>query len=54
MFKKAEADLEILTDINVLLMIEKGIKGGINHAIHKYAETSNKHVKNYDKNKELS
>ena len=36
------------------LMIEKGIRGGICHAIHKYAKANNKYKKNYDKNIELS
>ena len=38
----------------MLLMIEKGIRGGINHAIHRYAKANNKYMKNYDKNKESS
>ena len=35
-------------------MIEKGIKGGMYHPIHRYAKPNNKYMKNYDKNKELS
>ena len=35
----------------MLLMVEKGIRGGITHTIHRYAE-ENKYIKNYDKNKE--
>ena len=33
----------------MLLMVEKGIRGGIYHAIHRYANANNKYVKNYDK-----
>ena len=33
-------------------MIEKGIRGRIIHAIHRYAKTNNKYMKDYDKNKE--
>ena len=35
-------------------MIEKGIRCGIHHAIHRYAEANNKYMKKYDKNKESS
>ena len=50
--KKTEVRLELLTDINMLLMVEKGIRDGICHAIHRYAKANNKCMKNYDKNKE--
>ena len=33
-------------------MVEKGIRGGICHAVHQYAKANNKHIKDYDKNKE--
>ena len=35
-------------------MVEKGIRQGICHAIHQFAKTNNKYIKNYDKNKESS
>ena len=34
----------------MLLMVEKGIRGRICHAIHRYAKANNKYMKNYDKN----
>ena len=43
-----------LTDINKLLMVEKGIRGGICHSIYQYAKAKNKYMKDYDKNKESS
>ena len=52
--KKTEVKLELLTNINMLLMVEKGIRGGICHAIHRCAKADNKYMKNYDKNKESS
>ena len=54
MFKKTGIKLELLTDVNVLLMVEKGIRGGTCHAIHRYAEANNKYMNKYDKNKESS
>ena len=35
-------------------MVEKGIKGGICHAIHRYAKANSKYMKDYDENKETS
>ena len=51
---KTELELELLTEVDMLLMVEKGIRGGICHAIHRYAKANNKYMKNYDKNKESS
>ena len=39
--KKTGAELELLTDIDMLLMVEKGNWGGICHAIYRYAKTNN-------------
>ena len=52
--KETAVKLELLTDVNMLIMVEKEIKGGICHAIHRYAEANNKYMKNYNKNKDLS
>ena len=54
MSKKTSVKLELLTDYDILLMVEEGIRGGICHATHRYAKANNKYMKNYDKNKESS
>ena len=52
--KKTKVKLDLLTDIDMLLMVEKGIRGGICHSIYRYAKANNKYMKDYDKNKESS
>ena len=52
--KKTEVKLELLTNVDMLLMVQKGIRGGICHAIHRYPKANNKYMKNYNKNKESS
>ena len=52
--KKTKVKLDLLTDIDILLMVEKGNRGGMCHALYRYAKAYNKYMKDYDKNKELS
>ena len=52
--KKTKIKTGLLTDIDMLLMIEKGIRGRISHSIYQYAKANNKYIKGYDKNKESS
>ena len=52
--KKPGIKSELLTNNSMLLMLKEGIRGGINHAVHRHAEANNKYMENYDKNKESS
>ena len=52
--KKTEVKLELLTDINMLLMIEDGIRGGMCQSVHEHAKANNKYMKNYNKSIESS
>ena len=38
----------------MLLMVEKGIRGGIYESLYQYIKANNKYMKDYDKNKESS
>ena len=52
--KKTKVKLDLLTDIDMLWMTEKGIRGEICHSIYRYAKANNKYIKIFDKTKNLS
>ena len=51
---KTDVKLELITDVDMLLMIEKGIRGVICHSVYRHAKANNRYMKIYDKNKESS
>ena len=51
--KKIQIKLDLFTDIDMLLVIEKIIREGICHALQ-YAKANEKYMKDYDDNKEAS
>ena len=52
--KKTKVKLDLLSDNDMLLMVEKCIRGGIHHSIYRYAKANNKCMKDNDKNKQSS
>ena len=51
--KKTEVKLKLSTDIDIILMVEKGIRSGIYHSVNRYVKANDKYMKDYDENKEL-
>ena len=47
MFKKDKSRIRIIN--NIVLMVEKGLRGRICQVIHRHAKANNKYVKNYNK-----
>ena len=52
--KKTNVELELLADYDMVLMVEEGIRGGICHAMQRYAKANNKYMKDYDRKKKSS
>ena len=52
--KMTGVKLELLTDNDMLMMIENGTRGGMCNAIHRYAKANNNYMRSYDKNTESS
>ena len=46
--KNTKVKLDLSTDISMLLMVEKGFRGGICHAVYRYAKANKKYMKDYD------
>ena len=51
MLKITKAKTELVTGIDMILMTEKGIRGGLTQLIRKYVVANNKYLPNYDKTK---
>ena len=47
--KKTEVELDLLTDNDMLLMIEEGIRSGMCQTVSRYAIANNKYMKSYNK-----
>ena len=52
--KETNQNLELLKDYYMLMMFERGIRGGITHISKSYAEANNKYMKDYNSDKPSS
>ena len=49
--KETSQQLELLCDYDMLMMFERGIRGGMTHIAKRYSEANNKYMKDYDPEK---
>ena len=52
MVKTTEIEFKLILDINMHLLIEKGMRGGILYIAKRYSKANNKYMTNYDNSKE--
>ena len=52
MQKMTEINLESISDIDMQLFIEKGLRGGISYIAHRHGKANNKHMTDYYPQKE--
>ena len=51
MLKMTGVKLEKISDIDMYLFIEKGLRGGISYTAKRHSKANNKYLKNYDSTK---
>ena len=54
MLKETKAKIELFIDINMVLMTEKGIRGGLTQVVKKHAVANNKYLPNCDSTKKVT
>ena len=48
LFRYTKIEIELITDPNLFLMIENGIRGGLSVVVHKYAKANNEYLADYN------
>ena len=52
MLKMTGTELDLISDIDMHLFIEKGMRGGLSYIAKRHSEANNKYMKCYDSSKE--
>ena len=53
MLKMTKVNLDLISDVDMQLFTEKGMRGGISYITHRHAQANNPYMKNYNPEKEI-
>ena len=48
MLNMTKAELELISDSDMCIFIEKGTRGGVSYIYNRYSKNNNKRLKSYD------